>query len=195
MMESMITSIRPTRAEVNDVANAVMDGSDAVMLSAETSVGKYPVQVIQAMVNIVEEVENFESIYYHESAPAESREERFISDSVCYNACRLAKRVDAEAIITMTHSGYTAIKVSSQRPKSHIFVFTGNKKILSMMSLVWGVRAIYYDKMVSTDHTIADIKYILKKKGHIVEGDLIINIASMPISEMGMSNMVKLSKT
>ncbi|MFZ6050724.1 pyruvate kinase [Halocola ammonii] len=195
MMESMITNIRPTRAEVNDVANAVMDGSDAVMLSAETSVGKYPVQVIKAMVNIVQEVENFESIYYHETAPAESREERFISDSICYNACRLAKRVDAKAIITMTHSGYTGIKVSSQRPKSHIFVFTGNKKILSMMSLVWGVRAIYYDKMVSTDHTIADIKYILKKKGHIEEGDLIINIASMPISEMGMSNMVKLTKT
>ncbi len=194
MMESMIDNITPTRAEVNDVANAVMDGADAVMLSGETSVGKHPELVIEAMNSIVLQAETHEDIYNHEEAPVKSLEARFITDSVCYNACRLAKRADAQAIITMSHSGYTGFKVASQRPNSDIYVFTGNKKILSLMSLVWGVTAFYYNKMVSTDHTIADIKYILKKAGFIQEGDFIINIASMPIAEMGMSNMVKLSK-
>lgn len=194
MMESMITSITPTRAEVNDVANAVLDGADAVMLSGETSVGKFPIEVIRTMARIVREVEVGDHIYYHEQIPAESTEDRYISDSICYNACRLAKRVDAKAIVTMTFSGYTGFKVSSQRPRAATFVFTGNKKILTQMNLVWGVKAFYYDKMVSTDHTIADIKYILKKAGHIKEGDLIINIASIPISEQGMTNMLKLTK-
>jgi len=194
MMESMIESSIPTRAEVNDVANAVLDGADAVMLSAETSVGKYPTVVIETMSTIVMEVEQHDNIYYHEQVPVESEEDRFISDSICYNACRLAARTEASAIITMTFSGYTGFKVSSQRPKSWVYVFTGNKKILSLMSLVWGVKAFYYDKMVSTDHTIADIKYLLIKDGHISEGDVIINIASMPIAEKGMSNMVRLTK-
>ncbi|MGY8989860.1 MAG: pyruvate kinase, partial [Flavobacteriales bacterium] len=194
MMESMIESSTPTRAEVNDVANAVLDGADAVMLSAETSVGKYPVGVIETMSTIVKEVEQHDNIYYHEQVPVESEEERFISDSVCYNACKLAARTDASAIITMTFSGYTGFKVSSQRPRALVYVFTGNKKILSMMNLVWGVKAFYYDKMVSTDHTIADIKYLLIKGGYIETGDVIINIASMPIAEKGMSNMVRLTK-
>jgi pyruvate kinase len=194
MMESMITNITPTRAEVNDVANAILDGSDAVMLSGETSVGDHPTEVIKAMVSIIHEVEASGQIYYHEEPPAPSKEDRFISDSICYNACRLAKRVEAKAIVTMTFSGYTGLKVSSQRPKARTFVFTGNRKILTQMNLVWGVKAFYYDKMVSTDHTIADIKYILKKEGYLKEGDLLINIASMPISEQGMTNMLKLSK-
>lgn len=195
MMESMINSITPTRAEVNDVANAVLDGTDAVMLSGETSVGKFPVAVIQAMTKIIDQIEQYDNVYYYETPPTDSpSDDRFISDSVCYNACRLSKRVKAQAISTMTFSGYTGFKVSSQRPKADIFVFTGNKKILTLMNLVWGVQAFYYDKMVSTDHTIADIKYILKKKGLVQDGDLIINIASMPIAEQGMSNMLKLSK-
>lgn len=194
MMESMITNITPTRAEVNDVANAVLDGTDAVMLSGETSVGKFPVDVIKAMVKIIDRVEDYDNVYYHETPPAVSAEDRFVSDSICYNACRLSKRVGAKAISTMTFSGYTGMKVSSQRPKANIFVFTGNKKILTLMNLVWGVKAFYYDKMVSTDHTIADIKYILKKKKMVQDEDLIINIASMPIAEQGMSNMLKLSK-
>lgn len=194
MMESMITNITPTRAEVNDVANAMLDGADAVMLSGETSVGNHPVEVIKAMVSIIHEVEDHDQIYHHEEPPAESNEDRFLSDSICYNACRLAKRVEAKAIVTMTFSGYTGFKVSSQRPKAQTFVFTGNRKILTLMNLVWGVKAFYYDKMVSTDHTIADIRYILKKQGYLNEGDFVINIASMPISEQGMTNMVKLSK-
>ena len=192
MMESMISSISPTRAEVNDVANAVLDGADAVMLSAETSVGKYPVQVIKAMTKIIEQIEESETIYHNEFPP-ELNEERFISDSICYNACRLSQRVDSKAIVTMTHSGYTAAKISSFRPKAGIFAFTGNHALLNKLSLVWGVEGFYYDKFVSTDHTIADIKYLLKKRGYVVEKDLIINIASMPINEKGQSNMLKLS--
>lgn len=193
MMESMIENITPTRAEVTDVANAVLDGADAVMLSAETSVGKHPVTVIESMVKIINDVESHESVYNYEFAPEEDNHDRYITDSICFNACRLAQRVNAQAIVTMTFSGYTAFKISSFRPKAWIFVFTGNKSILNMLSLVWGVKAFYYDKYVSTDHTIADIKYILKKEGFVNTKDLIINIASVPISEKGQANMMKLS--
>lgn len=192
MMESMITNISPTRAEVNDVANAVLDGADAVMLSAETSVGKFPVKVIEAMSKIVLEIEKTDRVYYHESEP-EKNQKRFVTDSICFNAVRLANRVDAKAIVNMTHSGYTAFKTSSQRPKARIFVFTENKRIMTTLSLVWGVECFHYDKKVSTDHTIADIKYVLKKENMLQEGDLIINTASMPIEEQGMTNMLKLS--
>jgi pyruvate kinase len=192
MMESMISNITPTRAEVNDVANAVLDGADAVMLSGETSVGKFPVQVIKTMSNIVHEMENFEGIYNKEEIP-EKNQNRFITDSICFNACRLSQRVQSDAIITMTFSGYTAYKIASQRPKAPIFVFTSNRQILTQLNLVWGVRAFYYDKRVSTDHTIADIKYLLKKDGLLKSGDLVINIASIPLEDLGNSNMLKLS--
>ena len=192
MMESMITQMTPTRAEVNDVANAVLDGADAVMLSGETSVGKYPVEVISTMSRIVCEMESHDGIYYKEEPP-EKNKERFISDSICYNSCRLAQRVDVDAIITMSFSGYTAYKIASQRPKANIFVFTSNRKILTQLNLVWGVRAFYYNKQISTDHTIADIKYIMKSEKHLKKGDLIINIASIPLEELGSSNMLKLS--
>ncbi|NOQ71004.1 MAG: pyruvate kinase [Crocinitomix sp.] len=192
MMESMIENYIPTRAEVNDVANAVLDGADAVMLSGETSVGKYPLEVIKAMSKIVNEVEKEDSIYHKEELP-EKNQDRFITDSICFNATRLAQRVEAKGIITMTFSGYTAYKISSQRPKSDTFVFTENKQILTQLNLVWGVKGYYYDKMVSTDHTISDSKYILKKMGLVNEGDIVVNIASVPIEEKGKSNMVKLS--
>ncbi len=192
MMESMITNVTPTRAEVNDVANAVLDGADAVMLSGETSVGKFPNEVIRTMVNIVNEMEKFDGIYHKDQLPDKSQS-RFISDSICFNACRLAQRVEADAIITMSYSGYTSYKIASQRPNAPIFVFTGNKQIITQLSLVWGVRAFYYDKKVSTDHTIADIKYLLTKDGLLKQGDLVINIASIPIEENGKSNMLKLS--
>ena len=192
MMESMIEDYTPTRAEVNDVANAVLDGTDAVMLSGETSIGKHPITVIQAMDKIVRKIEESDMIYYKEEVP-EKNQERFISDSICFNATRLGNRVDAKAIVTMSFSGYTAYKIASQRPKSQIFVFTSNSEILTQLNLVWGVHAIYYDKMVSTDHTIADIKYILKEKGLLKQGELVINIASMPIESKGKSNMLRLS--
>lgn len=193
MMESMITNFSPTRAEVNDVANAVLDGADAVMLSGETSVGKFPVKVIEIISQILQEMEKQDTIYNKEEPPVKNQS-RFISDSICFNACRLSQRVDAKAIIAMTFSGYTAYKLSSQRPKSPILVFTSNKRIMTQLSLVWGVKCYYYDRMVSTDHTIADIIYILKKEGILNKGDYVINIASMPIEEKGKTNMVKLSQ-
>jgi pyruvate kinase len=192
MMESMITNISPTRAEVNDVANAVLDGADAVMLSGETSVGKHPVEVIKTMANIVMEMEKFEGIYNKEEIPDRDHY-RFITDSICFNACRLSQRVEANAILTMSFSGYTAYKTASQRPKASIYVFTSNKNILTQLNLVWGVRAFYYDKHISTDHTIADIKYLLKREGLLEQGDLVINIASIPLEDRGSSNMLKLS--
>ncbi len=194
MMESMITNMTPTRAEVTDVANAVIDGADAVMLSGESSVGKYPIEAIKMMNNIVQQAELSDAVYHKEEAPDGTDESRFLTDSVCFSACRLAQRTRAAAIVAMSFSGYTGYKVSSWRPKANVFVFTGNKRILTQMNLVWGVKAFYYDKMVSTDQTIADIRYELKKRGYIKDGEYLINIASMPINEQGMTNMVKISK-
>jgi len=193
MMESMITNLMPTRAEVNDVANAVLDGADAVMLSGETSVGKHPVEVIQTMSNIVKEIETFEGIY-HKEEPPKAKNERFISDSICYNAAQLAQHTQADAVLTMSFSGYTAYKLASHRPKAKIYVFTSNKSILTQISLIWGVKGFFYDKQISTDHTIADIKQILKEKGLLEQGELVINIASIPLEELGKSNMIKLSR-
>ena len=194
MMESMIESPTPTRAEVNDVANAVLDGADAVMLSAETSVGAYPVHAVRAMCQIIQKIEANNDKPFNERPPYNPDDDRFITDSICYNACRLARRTKASAIVTMTYSGYTALQMSSQRPKAHIFMFTSNRKVLSQMSLVWGVEAIHYSKMVSTDHTIADIKYILFKDGKVKDGDFVVHTASMPIKDAGMTNMLKLSR-
>lgn len=192
MMESMINNPAPTRAEVNDVANSVLDGADALMLSGETSVGDHPELVIKAMYSIIRHLETKGDIYYRKLNPISSME-RTITDSICQTSVDLAAQADAKGIITMTNSGYTAFKISSYRPKANIFVFTDNHSILSMLSLVWGVRGFYYDKYVSTDHTIADLKLRLKREGLVKAGDLVINIASMPITERGQSNMMKLS--
>lgn len=192
MMESMITNITPTRAEVNDVANAVLDHADAVMLSAETSVGKHPVEVVKAMNRILVEMESADGMYNVANPPLESND-RTVSDAISIAAVRMTEAMPVKAIVTMTHSGYTAFKISSMRPRANIYAFTSNPSILCMLNLVWGVRAHFYDKTVSTDHTIADIKHLLRKKDHVQKGDLVINIASMPIAEKGMANMLKLS--
>jgi pyruvate kinase len=192
MMESMITSITPTRAEVNDVANAVLDHADAVMLSAETSVGRFPVEVVQAMNRILLEMETSEAMF-NVDQPGLEDNDRMVTDTICMASVRMAAAIDIKAIVTMTHSGYTAFKISSMRPKANIYAFTSNKRILNMLNLVWGVRAEYYDKTVSTDHTIADIKHILRSRKFVEKGDLVVNVASMPIAEQGMSNMLKLS--
>lgn len=192
MMESMITNITPTRAEVNDVANAVLDHADAVMLSAETSVGKFPVEVVMAMNKILLEMETSDTMF-NVPQPELNHDERMVTDAICMASVRMAAAIYISAIVTMTHSGYTAFKISSMRPKAHIFAFTSNRAILRMLNLVWGVRAEYYDKTVSTDHTIADIKHILRSKKLVAKGDLVVNVASMPIAEQGMSNMLKLS--
>lgn len=192
MMESMITNYRPTRAETNDVANAVFDGADALMLSAETSVGQFPVKVIEAMSKIISIAES-EQVIYNRHIPPVKNSRSFISDSVCFNSCVMAQQSGAKAIIAMTHSGYTAFRISSQRPDCNIFIFTDNKDILNMLSLVWGVKAFFYNKYESSDNTIRDIKAFLKAKGFVQDGDMAINVFSTPLDERGMANTIKLN--
>ena len=193
MMESMIDSQSPTRAEVNDVANSVCDGADAVMLSGETSVGKFPAKVVQTMANIVSHVESTFDVKPNVENEPSVKNERYITKTICYNAAKIADQIDAAAILTMTFSGYTALKIAGHRPKTKIIVFTANRQIMNQMSLVWGVEAFFYDKMESTDKSFKDIKAILKESGTVKEGDLIVNIASMPIEERGFTNMLKIS--
>ncbi len=193
MMETMITSLTPTRAEVNDVANSVMDGADAVMLSGETSVGNYPVQVIEKMSQIILSVENSPLIKVpHE--PPHVRTKRYITKSICFHAANMANEIKAQAICTLTNSGYTAFQISAWRPESNILVFTSNKRILNQLSLLWGVKAFYYDKMVSTDETIDDINRIAKGNGFVNKGDFTINLAAMPITNKGMVNTLRISE-
>jgi pyruvate kinase len=190
MMESMITNYNPTRAEVNDVANSILDGADCVMLSAETSVGKFPVRVVEAVQKIILNVESFQGLYYNDFMRI-SRD-RFVTDAICRAAVELAEKAKAKGIITMTFSGYTAYEISSYRPKAEIFVFTGNRSLLNQLSLVWGVRGFYFDKFVSTDHSIAECSYLLKREDLVRENDLIVHTASVPIHEKGQTNMLKL---
>lgn len=194
MMEAMIDNFNPTRAEVNDVANAVMDGADALMLSGETSIGNYPVEVIKTMQKIINYVETYEDIYYKHHKTEFSDAERMISDSIIQSACELSKQVDAKAIIGLTHSGYSAFRIASQRPRANIFIFSKNRAILRRLSLVWGVRGYYYDKFISTDHTIEDVIYILRKDNYVKEGDLVIHVTTTPLELSGKTNMVKLSR-
>ena len=193
MMETMIESLTATRAEVNDVANSVMDGADAVMLSGETSVGKYPVQVIETMASILKSVENSALIKVPQSPPS-IRTKRFITKSICYHAANMANEIDATAICTLTNSGYTAFQISAWRPKAHILVFTSNRIILSQLNLLWGVKAFYYDKFESTDKTVEQVNAIAKENGWAEEGDMLINLAAMPVKDMGMVNTLRVSQ-
>lgn len=193
MMETMITSLTPTRAEVNDVANSVMDGADAVMLSGETSVGNYPVQVIEKMTQIIESVEDSPLIQVPQNIP-QVRTKRYITKTICYHAAHMANDINAKAICTLTNSGYTAFQISAWRPSAHIFVFTSNRNILTQLSLLWGVKTFYYDKFVSTDDTITDINQIAKQAGSVREGDFLINLAAMPVVNKGMVNTLRVSQ-
>ncbi len=190
MMESMIQNPRPTRAETNDVANAVLDGADAVMLSAETASGKYPVNAVKAMTSIITYLEKNAEIY-HNLYKISEEDETFISNNLILMASRLSRNVKAKAIVGITSSGFTGFRIASHRPLANIFVFTRNKKLLTQMSLVWGVRAYHYESQVSTDATFEDIEQTLKTDGHVNTGDLIINTASMPLKEKGKTNMLK----
>lgn len=192
MMESMIENPRPTRAETNDVANAVMDGADAVMLSAETAAGKYPLEVIRSMVRTIGSVEKNPNMYYR-FRDVDPNSPIYINDSLVLSACKLAKDVGAKAIVGMTSSGYTAFKSSSYRPNANIFVFTGNKSLLTSINLVWGARAYYYNKDNSTDETIADVEALLKSEGHVQSGDVFITLASMPIQDRQRTNTLKVN--
>ncbi|MBM6500548.1 MAG: pyruvate kinase [Flavobacterium sp.] len=193
MMETMITSLTPTRAEVNDVANSVMDGADAVMLSGETSVGNYPVQVIEKMTQIIEAVEDSPLIQVPQTPP-NVRTKRFITKSICYHAALMANEIKAKAISTLTNSGYTAFQISAWRPQAHVLVYTSNKRILTQLNLLWGVNAFYYDKFVSTDDTVDDINHIAKENGFVQKGDMLVNLAAMPVVDKGMVNTLRISE-
>jgi pyruvate kinase len=193
MMETMITSLTPTRAEVNDVANSVMDGADAVMLSGETSVGNYPIQVIEKMTQIISAVEDSPLIQVPQNTP-QVRTKRFITKSICHHAATMANVIKAKAICTLTNSGYTAFQISAWRPSAHILVFTSNRRILTQLNLLWGVRSFYYDKHVSTDDTVTDINQMARDRGFVDKGDFLINLAAMPVAERGMVNTLRVSE-
>ena len=194
MMETMITSLTPTRAEVNDVANSVMDGADAVMLSGETATGNYPVQVIQKMTQICEAVEDSSLIHVPQNTP-QIKTKRFITKTICQQAALMANTIQAKAICTLTNSGYTAFQISAWRPSSaHILVFTSNRRILTQLNLLWGVKSFFYDNESSTDDTVTDVNKIAVEKGYAAKGDYLINLAAMPIKDKGMVNTMRVSE-
>lgn len=193
MMETMIENQVPTRAEVNDVANSIMDGADAVMLSGETSIGNYPVMVIDQMRRIIESVEDSPRITVPQKVP-HVLTNRYITKSICYHAAHMADDVEASAIQTLTNSGYTAFQISAWRPHANILAYTSNKRILSRLNLLWGVKAFFYDKMESTDQTIEDLNHIAEKQGYVEKGDLIITLSSMPVKDRGMVNTLRLTQ-
>lgn len=193
MMESMITAPSPSRAEVTDVANAVLDGTDAVMLSAETAMGRHPARVVLAMNRIIEETEKHYKDFPQKRPKASHKSSTFYSDVVCLNAAKTAEDIKADAIIGMTISGYTAFKISSYRPDNKIYIFSEEPHILATLNLVWGVRCYYYDKYTTTDETIDDVVEILKKNGKLNKGDVVVNTGSMPILKKLRTNMLKIT--
>ncbi len=196
MMETMINSLTPTRAEVNDVANSVLDGADAVMLSGETSVGKYPVEVVENITKIIKNIEQTQ-FYKTKNTLIEKEfncvDERFITDRVCLAAVRIAKSTDIEAIITLTYSGYTAFQISSHRPDSHIIVYSSNRRVITQLNLLWGVRAFFYDMKKSTDETIVQVNTLTYNTGFVEQGDMVVNINAMPAHEGGKTNTLRLT--
>ena len=175
MMESMINSLTPTRAEVNDVGNSVLDGADAVMLSGETSVGKYPVQVIEQMSRIIRSVEDSDIIKVPLVTPF-IRSLRYITNTICFHAAKMANDTNAKVITSLTNSGYAAFRISSYRPSSHILIFTSNKRLLTQLNLLWGVTTFYYDRFVSTDEVIEDINHVANEQGYVDMGEIMINL-------------------
>ncbi|AZI24539.1 MULTISPECIES: pyruvate kinase [Pedobacter] len=192
MLESMITTPRPTRAEVNDVANSVLDGADAVMLSGETSVGEFPLIVIETMQKIIQNIEQ-NNYPFNPDKFLKPKSPSFLSDAICDSACFLAKQTNAVGIVSMTLSGYTAFEISSHRPEALTFIFTSNRALLNAVSLLWGVRGFYYDKWESTDNTIIEVNEFLKSKKLVKQGDILINTAAIPIEAKGKTNMLKIT--
>ena len=195
MMESMIDRTKPNRSEITDVANAVLEGADAVMLSAETATGNYPTLVVETMRKIIMEVEKTDYHYNREDELIpQPHSPSFLSDAICYNACKLAKDTQADALIGMTESGYTGFMLSSYRPKSPLYIFSKEKTLINQLSLSWGVRAFHYAEEDSIDDIMSDLTEILKQRGFIKKGDVVINTGSIPVSEHLPTNLMKISK-
>jgi pyruvate kinase len=195
MMESMIDRIKPNRSEITDVANAVLEGADAVMLSAETATGKHPALVVETMRKIIMEVEKTEYRYNREEdLKPQPKSPSFLSDAVCYNACKIARDTEADALIGMTQSGYTGFVLSSYRPKAPLFIFTKVRSLVNQLSLSWGVRAFYYDEENSLDEIIFDEINILKERGFLKKGDVVVNTGSTPVHLHLPTNILKITK-
>ena len=195
MMESMIDRVKPNRSEITDVANAVLEGADAVMLSAETATGQHPALVVETMRKIILEVEATEYRYNREEdLRPQPHSPSFLSDAICYNGCKIASDISANALIGMTQSGYTAFVLSSYRPKSPLYIFTKEKSLVNQLSLSWGVRAFYYDEEESLDDIIFDQISILKERGFIKTGDIVVNTGSTPIALHLPTNVLKITK-
>ena len=195
MMESMIDRVKPNRSEITDVANAVIEGADAVMLSGETATGLFPVLVIETMRKIISEVEENGYKYNRsEDLKPQPHSPSFLSDAVCYNASKLSEDSNAHALVGMTQSGYTAFMLSSFRPKSPLFIFTKEQSLVNQLSLSWGVKAFYYDKEESLDAIIMDQIQVLKAQGFVNTGDIVVNTGSTPIKLHLPTNMIKINK-
>ena len=195
MMESMLDRTKPNRSEVSDVANAVYEGADAVMLSAETATGQYPLLVVQTMTNIIKEVEKTVFNYNREDLLApQPHSPSFLSDAICYNACKLASDSHANALIGMTQSGYTAFMLSSYRPRTPLYIFSKEKSLINQLSLSWGVRAFYYGEEDSLDDIIQDQLDILQSRGFIETGNIVVNTGSTPVADHLPTNIIKISR-
>ena len=194
MMESMIDRVKPNRSEITDVANAVLEGADAVMLSGETAAGNHPALVVETMCKIIKEVEKTEYRYNRSSdLKPQPQSPSFYSDAVCYNACKISEDVNAHALVGMTQSGYTGFMLSSFRPSSPLFIFTKERSLVNQLSLSWGVRAFYYAEEESLDDIVTDQINILKERGFVKEGDVVVNTGSTPIAEHLPTNVIKLT--
>ena len=193
MMESMIDNLTPSRAEVNDVANSVMDGADCIMLSAETSIGKYPCEVVRKVGTIIASVEDTQPIKNKFALP-KLKSNRIITKTVCRHAALIANEIKASAVCTLTNSGYTGWQISSWRPDCLVLVFTSNKRILSQLNLLWGVKCVYYNKFQSTDKTVEDVNALALKNRYVRRGDVVVNLAAMPIKARGQVNTLRITK-
>jgi pyruvate kinase len=194
MMESMMERTKPNRSEVSDVANAVLEGADAVMLSGETAMGSFPTLVVETMSKIILEVEN--TVYDYNKDDILSPQKHspsFLSDAICYSAAKLAQDTEATALVGMTQSGYTGFMLSSYRPKSPLYVFTKEKSLVNQLSLSWGVRAFYYGEEESLDDIISDQIKILKERGFIKKGDFVVSTGSTPVDQHLPTNVVKIT--
>lgn len=195
MMESMIDRVKPNRSEITDVANAVLEGADAVMLSGETATGQHPALVVSTMRKIIAEVEKKEYRYNREEdLKPQPHSPSFHSDAICYNACKISDDVGAKALIGMTQSGYTGFMLSSYRPSSPLYVFTKERTLVNQLSLSWGVRAFYYAEEDSLDDIIYDQIQILKERGFVNTGDVVVNTGSTPVDLHLPTNIIKLTK-
>lgn len=194
MMESMMDRTKPNRSEVSDVANAVLEGADAVMLSGETAMGDYPTLVVETMSKIILEVEKSVYDYNRDDILApQPHSPSFLSDAICYSACKLANDSQAHALIGMTQSGYTGFMLSSYRPRSPLYIFSKERTLISQLSLSWGVRAFYYAEEESLDDIIFDQINILKERGFVKSGDVVINTGSTPVEHHLPTNIIKIT--